>query len=98
MNKPQMGPVPLLGAKQWKCNAGHVYTGNLPFRFSLPIGPQQALTSGPLCPVCLLDWMAFTFPAWDANLTMEEAVAAGELNPRVLPKNRQALQILGGSD
>lgn len=57
----------LLGAKTFRCTEGHELKGSQPFKFTLPIGQpvngrQQVAMSGPVCPLCLLDWMGRTFP------------------------------------
>lgn len=77
-------PVPLLGAKEFTCKNGHTYKAPQAWRFVMPITPQQNLTSGPMCPMCFLDQIAFANPSWEKGLTLNEAVATGVLDKRVL--------------
>ena len=78
MNQPLQFPggnghVPLLGqrTKTWYCGRGHEQTipeGAGPFRMQLPFGVNergepQVLGSGPVCPVCFLEWVSLTFPS-----------------------------------
>lgn len=82
--QPLKASVPLLGAQKWQCRNGHNYTAPQAWRYVLQVAPDQGLQSGPMCPVCFLNWATFANPAWPDGMTMEEAVGRGLLNPAVL--------------
>lgn len=74
--------VPILGMQTFVCKVGHAYKGLQAFRLTLPIGPNQGLTSAPVCPFCYLDNLAFQFPQWPEGKTLEQAIQEGLLDPR----------------
>ena len=106
-NGARVGPqtaVPILGqtspaVHKYTCRAGHTYQGANPWRFFLTMDPKtgQGLQSGPACPICLLEFVAMSFPSWPADMTMTEAKAAGLLHPSVPdldPAEEEAVQMV----
>jgi len=73
--------VPLLGqsVKTFICRAGHVYDSPSAWRLVAP-----GMMTGPMCPICFGNWITYLFPQWPAEMTIEEAVGRGLLNPAVL--------------
>lgn len=76
--------VPIIGEKAWVCKNEHKYMAPVAWRYVLQIALGQAVTSGPMCPLCFLNWAAFACPSWPEGMAMSEAVEQGLLNPVVL--------------
>lgn len=81
---PDNGHV-ILGGRKFTCKKGHevISVTGESFRIHLEIGSGMTLKSGPICPICALDFMAFKFPQWPADETIEEAIANDHLNKNV---------------
>lgn len=76
--------VPILGNAAFTCKRGHVYNAPQAWRWNLQVSKNVVLTGPPMCPWCFMDEIALRNPSWKQGRTLEEAVAAGELNPAVL--------------
>ena len=76
--------VPLLGMREFTCKLGHTYKAPQPWRFAIPLSQNQVANSGPMCPLCFLDAMAFQFPSWPVEMTIEQAVLDGIIDHRAL--------------
>ena len=84
--------VPILGqaVHTFVCKAGHVTKSSEAFRLTLFAQISSgvsipAMVTGPACPICIGNYLAFMFPQWPEGMTMEMAVEQGILNPAVLP-------------
>jgi len=89
MNVPILGQQPKTTA--FICKAGHTIESTTVFRLHLFASalngmPVPAFYSGPACPICIADHLAFTFPQWPEGMTMEMAVEQGILNKACLPQ------------
>lgn len=49
--------VPLLGARTYKCQQGHIQKAIVPFQLAL----SPKLASGPICPVCVMEFLGTHF-------------------------------------
>lgn len=76
--------VPLLGLREFTCKEGHSYKAQQPWRFAFQLDQGHVANSGPMCPICFLNAMAFQFPSWPEGMTIEQAVLDGILDHRVL--------------